>query len=406
VLIALVSGLALGAAAATTGSEHLASTIDTVGVLGTLWINAIRMTVIPLVAALTIGSVATLGDVRQVGRLGATALVVFLALLVAGGVFTMLVTPLSLDHLALSTETIARIRQSADTTAATPAAMPTLAQRVLDMVPANPIRAAADGAILPVVVFALAFGLALARVAAPQRDAVVSAVRTIADAMLTLVVWVLRFAPVGVFALALVMGLRVGVGAAGALAQYVATLCAVLFVFSLALYPTASLLGRVSLRRFAAATLPAQAVAFSGRSSLAALPALVAGARDTLELPPSATGFVLPLAVSTFRVNVPIAWVVGVMFLSKLYGVPISEAQLLMLVLTATLLSFSVPGIPSASLFLLAPVLVQTGLPPEGVGILIAVDAVPDMFKTLANVTAHMTATVMTVERRDRGMGK
>jgi Na+/H+-dicarboxylate symporter len=154
-------------------------------------------------------------------------------------------------------------------------------------------------------------------------------------------------------------------------------------------------LGRVSPRTFALAALPAQALAFSGRSSLASLPAMIAGARDTLKLPAASTGFVLPLAVSVFRVNVPIAWVVGILFLAKLYGVDISEGQIAMLVVTSTLLSFSVPGIPSASLFLLSPVLVQNGIPAEGVGILIAVDAIPDMFKTLVNVTAHMTSAVV-----------
>ncbi|MDH5235139.1 MAG: dicarboxylate/amino acid:cation symporter, partial [Gemmatimonadota bacterium] len=91
----------------------------------------------------------------------------------------------------------------------------------------------------------------------------------------------------------------------------------------------------------------------------------------------------------------PMAWIVGVVFLGKLYGIPISEAQLAMLVVTSTLLSFSVPGIPSASLFLLAPVLVDLGLPAEGVGLLIAVDVIPDMFKTLANVTSHLTSAVL-----------
>ena len=89
------------------------------------------------------------------------------------------------------------------------------------------------------------------------------------------------------------------------------------------------------------------------------------------------------------------AWIVGVVFLGKLYGIPIGEGQLAMLVVTSTLLSFSVPGIPSASLFLLAPVLVDLGLPAEGVGLLIAVGVIPDMFKTLVNVTSHMTAAVL-----------
>ena len=147
--------------------------------------------------------------------------------------------------------------------------------------------------------------------------------------------------------------------------------------------------------------LPAQAAAFSARSSIAALPAMITAVRDTLALNPRASGFVLPLAVSVFRLNVPIAWVVGLLFLGKLYGVTLGASALLTLVMTATLLSFSVPGLPSASLFLLSPVLAQYGIPVEGVGILIALDAIPDMFKTLANVTAHLTSAVV-LDRVDR----
>lgn len=382
----------------------MARLVEGIGVVGTLWINAIRMTVIPLVAALTIASVATIGDAKDVGRIGGAAVLVFVVLLVAGGVFSMLVAPLSLDHLSITPETAARLRErfaSGSGSAAVPVAVPTLVQRIVDIVPVNPVKAALDAALLPIVAFTLMFGLALSRVAAERRDAVVAACRGIADAMLVLVGWVLRLAPAGVFALALVLGLRMGLDSAAALVRYVVTLSAVMFAFTLVLYPVAVVLGRVPLKRFAAAALPAQAVGFSARSSLAALPAMIAGARDTLKLPPTATGFVLPLAVSVFRVNVPIAWVIGLIFLGKLYGVPVSEAQLALMVVTSTLLSFSVPGIPSGSLFLLAPVLVQNGLPAEGVGILIALDAIPDMFKTLANVTAHMTSAVVVTKRRE-----
>ena len=122
---------------------------------------------------------------------------------------------------------------------------------------------------------------------------------------------------------------------------------------------------------------------------------MISAARDKLGLDAAASGFVLPLAVSIFRVNVPMAWVVGVIFLGKLYGVEIGIATLATVVVTSTLLSFSVPGIPSGSLFILAPVLVDLGLPAEAVGILIAVDVVPDIFKTTANVTAHLTAATL-----------
>lgn len=406
VLLALIAGLAIGAAVQASGVASLTSGAKSVELIGTVWINAIRMTVIPLVAALTIASVATSGDAAKLGKIGGYAVVVFTVLLLGSGFFTMLVAPLSLDRLDIPADVAARLRESLATPAGTaaPAAMPSLSQRIVEAVPVNPIKAAADGAILPVVVFALALGLALTRLTADKRDPLIDVCRAISDALLVLVGWILQLAPIGVFALALGLGAKMGVSSATALLHYMITLGGVLFAVTLLLYPVVVILGRISPIKFATAALPAQAVAFSTRSSLAALPAMITAVRDSLHLSPRASGFTLPLAVSIFRINVPPAWVVGLIFLGKLYGVPMPTGTLAILVVTATLISFSVPGLPSASLFLLSPVLVQNGLPAESVGILIALDAIPDMFKTLANVTAHLTSTII-VARFDGGSG-
>jgi Na+/H+-dicarboxylate symporter len=398
VVIGLALGLGLGTAAAATRNATLLEIVNDVAPLGTLWTNAIQMTVIPLVIALLITGVAEVG---WIGRLTVRAVTVFLVLLLAGGLFSFLAAPLSIDRLTIAPDVAAALREAfaSDTTTHQ---VPTLVQRVVAIVPANPIRAAADNALLPLVVFTLAFGVGVASLAPERRAPVVALFQAIGNATLTIVGWVLAAAPIGIFALALGLAARLGAKAVPALVHYMVTLSAVLLILTVALYPVALILGRVSLRRFAGAAAPAQLVAFSSRSSLAALPAMIHGARDRLGAPPVITGVALPLAVSVFRMNVPIAWVVGVLFLGKLYGVPIDTASLLGLVVTATLISFSVPGIPSGSLFLLAPVLVGLGLPAEGVGILIALDPIPDMFKTTINVTAHLTAAAI-LGREGRG---
>jgi Na+/H+-dicarboxylate symporter len=397
VLLALIAGLVLGVVAAATGSRPLLAIAIGVEPVGTLWTNAVRMTVIPLVVALIVTGVTATADPRHLGRLGARALPLFVGLLLASGVFALLVAPLSLDRLHIPPEVAAGLRAGAAASDAAAGArqMPSLVQRIVEVVPANPIKAAADGALLPLVVFTLVFAFALTRLDVARRDPVVQLFQAVADAMLVVVRWVLVLAPIGIFALASGLGARMGTAAAGALLHYVATLSGVLLAFLLFLYPLTRLLGGVPLRRFAAAAAPAQAVAFSTRSSLAALPVMIASARERLGASPAITGFVLPLAVSVFRLNVPIAWVVGALFLSRLYGVPLGGAELAGLVVTSTLISFSVPGIPSSSLFLIAPVIVELGLPAEGVGILIAVDAVPDMFKTGLNVTSHLSAAAV-----------
>ena len=400
VLLALTVGLALGMSMGTMPGGALSGLVPAADVIGTLWTNAIRMTVIPLVAALTIASVAGTGATSELRRAMIRAIVVFVVLLLAGGVLALVIGEVAFAGFVLPAEVADRIRATATSVGAAPK-LPSLGQRIIEMIPVNPVKAAVDGALLPLVVFSLALGFALKQVGADRRDAVITLCRGISDALLVVVRWVVAVAPIGVMALAFALGARLGVASVGALARYIATLSVVLIVFTLLLYPVVVLLGRVPFRTFLSAAAPAQALAAGSRSSLSALPMMISAAQEKLRLDAASSGFVLPLAVSIFRANVPMAWVVGVIFLGKLYGVEIDIVTLGSVIVTSTLLSFSVPGIPSGSLFILAPVLVNLGLPAEAVGVLIAVDVIPDIFKTTANVTAHLTAAVLAGDRRD-----
>jgi Na+/H+-dicarboxylate symporter len=270
-----------------------------------------------------------------------------------------------------------------------------LAQRIVELVPANPIRAAADAALLPLVVFSLIFGAALSRIEADQRTAVTNVLRGVSEAMLVIIRWVFVVAPLGVFALAMVVGARLGFTAVMAAGWYVGSFAILMIGVMLGVYAAAVIGGRVSLRRFAAAVAPAQVIALGSRSSSAALPAMIDAARDTLKLPQPIVSFVLPMAVAIFRVSVPISFVLGAIFLGKLYGVPISAGQIAELSVLSVLLSFSVPPVPSGSLFIMAPAFVELGLPVEGVAILIALDVIPDLLKTATIVTAHMASAVV-----------
>lgn len=399
VLAALAAGFILGGIVAATSNPTALRLVAIIEPLGGLWVNAIRMTVVPLVVSVLIAGVATGIGSRSLGRLGVRALATFVVLLVVSGAIALVLAPPLLERIPLTAEVSERLRASASTAATTTTTamqqMPTVGQRIIEMIPANPIRAAADGAMLPLVIFTLVLALATARLAPALRDPIVGFFSGVSDAMLVIVGWVLTAAPVGVFALALSVASRAGIQAAGALLYYILVLSATLLVVTAVLYVPALVFGRVSLRRFGLAALPAQAVAVSSRSSLAALPAMLRETQRRLGLPPVATSFALPLAVSVLRINVPPRWVISAAFLGQLYGVEVGFGALVWVLVTAVLISFSVPGIPSASLFMLAPVLVSLGLPPEGVGLLIAVDTVPDMFNTLANVTGHMSSTVV-----------
>lgn len=399
VLIGLVAGLVFGIAISVSRNASLIAVASLLEPVGTLWVNAIRMTVIPLVVSLLIVGVASSADAGVVGRIGGRSLAVFLVLLAASATFIAAFSQLAFSGLRIDPATTAALRASA-TTAATRTAdelrsLPTFAQWIVGLVPTNAFKAAADGAMLPLIVFTLLFALAITRITPDRRQALVGFFQAIGDAMLVLVRWIIALAPIGVFALILPTAARMGVTAAGAIGYYIIVGSAACLTFSLLLYLVAVTAGRTPIRRFARAAFPAQVVAFSSSSSLASLPALIDGAERGLALPPAITGFVLPLAVSTFKVAAPIVWTVGTTFLARFYGVELSWPQLATVTATAVATSFSTPGVPHGGFLLMAPTLVSVGVPAEGIGILIAVDAIPDIFATMLNVTADLTAATV-----------
>lgn len=379
-------GLALGLVAVVHPTPPLIRLVQIIEPIGTLWVNAIRMTVVPLVFALLVTGVAAT-EVRTVRALGARALAAFVGLLVVSGTVAMMVAPLLFAWLHVDVRPVA--------TPLPRTAAPGIRDWVLDLVPANPIKAAADGAMLPLVVFTIAFAIALLTIRVDRREPVLGFFRGVSDAMLAIVRFVIALAPIGVFALMLSISSRAGVAAAGALGYYVAAAIAAHAALLVVLYPLAPVVARLSIAHFARAALPPQAVAVSTSSSLASLPALIDSAERRLHLPDDVTGLVLPLAVSSFKLAIPMVWVVAAVFLSKLYGVPLGPAQMLVITVTSMLTSFSAPGVPHGGLLMISPLVASMGLPPEGVGLLIAVDVLPDIGATTVNVTGDLLAAAM-----------
>lgn len=400
VTLGLLLGLALGMllsqeAEPSALTQRLTGVLD---VIGTAWINAVRMTVIPLVVPLLIVGVAGGGDARATGSIGAKAFAWMLGLLIVCAVFSAVASRLWFDGYTLDPAATERLRASAQLDVPSAEAL-SVRTWILSLIPLNPIKAAADGTLLPVVLFTLLYAFALGRVDAGPRAAQLAFFRGMADTMLIVVRWLLALAAVGIFALATVLGARLGTAVLGAIGFYFLVIITLLLVPTIAMYVIVVLTGRVSLREFARATLPAQVVGIGSRSSLASLPAMVKGATDVLKLPTTATGFVLPLCASVFKLNSGIYWAVGAFFTAKLYGLPLSDGQLAIVALAGVVLSFSTPGIPSGGQLLQVPVYTAIGLPVEAVGIMIALDTLPDMFKTLLNVTSDMLVAVVTVPK-------
>lgn len=405
-LLALVLGLLGGAALAKMNSAWLDPLVRALEPVGTMWINAVRMTIMPLVISMIIVAVAASDSLRSMGRLGGGALLFFLLAMAGIALFTALFAPLLLSGLQIDPAGAASLRETATSNSQrvseTVRGMGGVAQRLVELIPPNPFRAAADGAMLPLVVFTMIFAAALSRLPADIRETPVRFFRAVSEAMIVIVRWVFFVAPIGVFALAIVVGSRLGFDAVKAVGHYVVVFAGLMIAVTLGMYLVAFAFGRVPMRRFAAAVAPAQIIALGSRSSSAAFPAMVDAARDVLRVPPQVVNFVLPLAVAIFRASTPVSFILGALFLGRLYGVPVTATDVASLAVLSVVLSYSVPPVPSGSLFLMAPVFAGIGIPVEGVAILIAVDVIPDLFKTLGNVTSNMASAAVVAAITER----
>ncbi len=394
VLLALLAGLMVGFTISHLPAGPWMRIPAFLDPVGTIYINAIRVCVIPMVMASLIAGVASAGG-GQIRSLGVRTFVVILIALVAAVLFSGGISLLLFSRLKPDSGLAAGYQDHVPA-----AASPNLAKWFVDLVPPNIMSALADGSLLPLVVFSIALGLALTSVGHERRAIVLQFFQGIADTFIVLINFVVRLAPIGVFALAVPLAARTGIGAVGALAYYVLCMSAIHVSFLvLAAYPAVAMFGQISLTRFSRAASPSQAVAFTSRSSMASLPVVYTGAQ-TLGLSEASCDFLLPLLAALFRVGGAMQQVTGVMFLAKVTGVSLGGLQLATLALTSIATSLTIPGVPGGSILVMAPALASVGVPVSGMALLLAVDAIPDMFRTVANVTGWLVAGVILAKDR------
>ena len=391
VFVALLAGLILGVVVAVVGRPTLFTAVSVVEPIGTLWVNGIRMTVIPLVVSRLIRGIGS-GSPSQVGRVGGRAAVWFVLLVAGCSVLAAVAAPPLIALAPIDPDAFISLRES---TPATDVELPPFRDWIVGLLPSNPVAAAAHGAMLPLIVFSVIFALAVTRLGKEDRATLVGFFTAVSKAVLVIVEWLLIVAPVGVFFLVLPLAARTGVDLVGAMGFFLLIACGLITIALISLYPVASWFGGVSMLQFARACVKPQAVGFSTRSSLASLPAMLEAAEKDLGLEPRVSGIVLPAATAIFKYASPAARITGTIFVARLFGVDLGALEIAVIAAAIGALSFYSPGVPSGGLFVMTPVYIALGLPVEGIGLLIALDLIPDMFITTANVTADMAVAVI-----------
>jgi proton glutamate symport protein len=403
VLVGLATGALIGLLLAGWNETVALQVANVAQPVGKLWLNALQMTVVPLVLALVVVGVNTATDAAASGRIARRAIVVFIVVLTGGALFAALAAPLVFSLFPHNPALITALDHASVPAAAQ--AAPNWIDTLVAIVPNNAIMAAAQSAMLPLVVFALFLGFALTRIAPARRALLMEFFQAIADAMIVIVRWVLWIAPLGVFALILSVCARSGLGMLSALGVYVLVECLLYLAVTVMMLPLAVVFGGERLRRFALALVPAQVVAISTQSSLASLPAMLESADRRLGYPKQVAALVLPMAVSLFRLTSPVQYVTSAVFIAWAYGIDLSTAQLLAGALLAVVISLGSVGLPGQVTFIATnlPVAQAMGLPLSPLGLMLAVDTIPDALATLGNVTGDLTATsvVTRQSRRD-----
>ena len=400
--VGLLAGLVVGLAASATGSPALHALADGARPLGRLFLNLLQMVVIPLVAAALFLGVAGFGDARRLGRLGARTLGFFWGTTLAAIGLGFAVAALILPLAAIPPEHQARLRAlGAESSAAAPA--PTGGLRFLiELVPSNPVKAAVDGQLLPLIVFVTILAVATTALTPRHRDALVELADAVVHALIRVVHWVLLLAPFGIFALVAPAVARFGWDLVRAMLVFVLAVAAGVSLLVAGVYvPVARLLGRRPVRQLLRAGVAPVLMGFSTTSSLAALPAMFQAAERDLGVDRGVAGFVLPLGAAINRAGSALFQAVALLFVARLFGTPIGAGGLLQAAAAVFLASLTIAAVPGASVVSLIPAFAALGLPAAGIPLLLGLDRIPDMFRTATNVAGDVAGAVIldTLER-------
>ena len=404
VLSALVVGLLLGMSSSGLSGPLRSGVASTASIVGGLWLKGLTMTVVPLIIGLLVTGIAESAQAAKGGRIAGRAVLWIVVLSTASAIIGMALMLLLLRLVPLSDSSIGALRQAMNS--AQPVHVQAAGGSVdaffRGLVPENIVSAAANTDILPLVVFTVLFALAVSRIAAPRRASLVTFFAAITDAFLVIIGWILWLAPIGVLALAFGLGAAAGGAAFAALVHYILLVSGVGVVITVAAYPLAVLVGRIPLQRFAKALLPPEGIAISTRSSLACLPAMLTSARQ-LGIRDDVVDVSLPIAVALFRATGPAMNTAVAVYVAYAVGLEPGPGAILAATAVGAVMSYPAISLPGEISYIssIAPIALALGAPIAPLGLLVAVEMIPDIVRTLGNV-AHDVTLATLVDRDQR----
>ena len=385
IAVGLLLGLAVGLTASATGNEYLLAVAQGSAPFGALFINAIRMVVLPLIVSVIFTSVARLGDPRKLGRIGLLTIAYYWATVLVAIAIGMAVMKTGLQFAG-----------DVEMPAAPPTEVPELPGLVdflVSLVPANPFAAAAQGTILPLIVFAALVAAAAGTLQPERRERLINLADDVSAALIKLVWWILYIAPIGVFGLTAPVTAKLGWSLVQSLGVFIACVFIGLLIFlAVVTLPIMYLISRIGPARFLGGTFGAVTVAASTTSTVAAIPVSLEESRSNLKVSESIADLLVPLGASMHRPGSALFQGAAIVFLAFLYDVPIPATAVATAFLATFLVSLTVAPVPSSGVVTLAPALAAVGIPVGGIGIMLGIDRIPDMMRSAVNVLGQISA--------------
>lgn len=390
---ALLVGILFGALDRQDSLERATGTLRFIEPIGGLWLAGLQMTIIPLLVALLITGINAASSAARAGTVATRSVITFTLLLAASASFAAVVMPAILTLFPTPEAAAAAFRAAAVDPGAAPD-VPTFGAFVGSLLPTNVIAAASSDQILKLVAFTTIFAFAMTRLPDETRAPLAAFFRSLGDAMLVVINWMLLLAPIGVFALGYAVAVKTGFAALGGLAHYVAAVSSIGILLTLVAYIFAFTVARLNPAIYSKAILTPQAVAISTQSSLASLPAMLK-ASEAVGVPAERADVILPIAVALFRFTGPAMNLAVAIYVAHFAGVTLDAPTLAVGVAVATMTSLASVSLPGTISFITAisPIAAAMGVPIAPLAILVAVEQLPDIFRTLGNVTMDVAVT-------------